>query len=430
MNEGEGRRVVTLPRRSVEAAHGPELLMRSAPMAGAEGEAGGYKPEALNILSEVAASLATDADIEGMLQRFLGTMIRLAGATAGAVRVLTADGTHLRLIGSLGLPPDAVELENLVSLDCSHCGSAMQRDHVLRAVDVKVCAEHTGLSFFRDDCRAMVVVPLQFRGRILGVYNLYLRERQDIPQELALLLRTISEHLGMALENARLERENLRIAMMNERQMMANEVHDSLAQTLAYMKMRLSLMQDSIDDGDTERACKLAMDVKSALDDAYAGLRELLTQFRKRMDPLGLLHALESLADEFRSRTGITIEYCNHITDLRLSVDQEVQVFYIIQEALANVTRHSGATLVKLTLEQREGSYEVTVDDNGSGFFAVGNRLGSFEEHPGLRQHLGLSIMRERAQRLRGRVETANLASGGARVRLVFPVPRKAGRAP
>jgi two-component system nitrate/nitrite sensor histidine kinase NarX len=301
----------------------------------------------------------------------------------------------------------------------------MRRDHILRAVDVKVCAEHTGSGFFREDCRAMVVVPLQFRGKILGVYNLYLRERQDVPEELALLFRTISEHLGMALENARLERETLRIVMMNERQMMANEVHDSLAQTLAYMKMRMALMQDAMNETDVDRACKYALDVKNALDDAYAGLRELLSQFRKRMDPLGLVHALENLADEFHSRTGITIEYCSHITDLSLSVDHEVQVFYIIQEALANVTRHSGASQVRLTLEQRGNAYEVTVDDNGSGFFAVGNPMGSFDEHPGLRQHLGLSIMRERAQRLGGRIQIANLAQGGARVRLVFPAPRK-----
>jgi two-component system nitrate/nitrite sensor histidine kinase NarX len=389
------------------------------------GEGGGYKLQALNILSEVTASLATDADIEGLLQRFLGTMARLAGASAGAVRILTADGSHLRLVGSLGMPPDAIEREHLVALDCSHCGEALQKDHVLRAVDVELCAEHTGSSFFRDNCRAMVVVPLQFRGRMLGVYNLYLREHHDVPDELALLFRTISEHLGMALENARLERETLRIAMMKERQMMANEVHDSLAQTLAYMKMRIALMQDAMDEQDADRACKYLTDVKSALDEAYSGLRDLLTHFRKRMDPLGLLHALESLGDEFHDRTGITIEYCNHVPDLNLTVEQEMQTFHIIQEALANVTRHSRATLVRLTLEQCGGFYEVMVDDNGKGFFAVGNPLGSFDEHPSLRQHLGLTIMRERAERMGGRVEITNLAQGGARVRLAIPVPRR-----
>ncbi|MGB0126689.1 MAG: ATP-binding protein [Rhodocyclaceae bacterium] len=390
---------------------------------------GAERLQALNILSEVTASLATDSDVEGLLQRFLATMVRLAGASAGAVRILTADGTHLRLIGSLGLPPDAVERENLVGLDCTHCGAALQKDHVLRAVDVKICAEHTGLSFFREDCRAMVVVPLQFRGRILGVYNLYLRERQDVPDELALLFRTIGEHLGMALENVRLERETLRIAMMKERQMMANEVHDSLAQTLAYMKMRLSLMQDAMDDQDTDRACAYAMDVKNAVDEAYSGLRDLLSHFRKRMDPLGLLHALENLVDEFRDRTGITIEYCNHVLDLDLTVDQEMQAFHIIQEALANVMRHSGATAVKLTLEQCSDAYQVTVDDNGHGLLPEGSTSRSPEDQANPRQHLGLTIMRERAERMGGRVEIANLEEGGAQVRLVIPVPRRRKKA-
>jgi two-component system, NarL family, nitrate/nitrite sensor histidine kinase NarX len=388
-------------------------------------EHGGYKLPALNILSEVTASLATDSDVEGLLQRFLATMVRLAGASAGAVRILTADGTHLRLIGSLGLPPDAIERENLVGLDCTHCGSALQKDHILRAVDVKICAEHTGLSFFREDCRAMVVVPLQFRGRMLGVYNLYLRERQDVPDELALLFRTIGEHLGMALENVRLERETLRIAMMKERQMMANEVHDSLAQTLAYMKMRLALMQDAMDAEDRDRACAYAIDVKSAVDEAYSGLRDLLSHFRKRMDPLGLLHALENLGDEFHDRTGITIEYCNHVLDLDLTVDQEMQAFHIIQEALANVMRHSGASAVQLTLEQGKDVYLITVDDNGHGFAAEGDASGNPEDQSNARQHLGLTIMRERAERMGGRVEVANLEEGGARVRLTIPLPRR-----
>jgi two-component system, NarL family, nitrate/nitrite sensor histidine kinase NarX len=388
-------------------------------------EYGADRSHALNILSEVTASLATDSDVEGLLQRFLSTMVRLAGASAGAVRILTADGTHLRLIGSLGLPPDAVERENLVGLDCTHCGAAVQKDHILRAMDVKVCAEHTGLRFFREDCRAMVVVPLQFRGRMLGVYNLYMRERQDVPDELALLFRTIGEHLGMALENVRLERETLRIAMMKERQMMANEVHDSLAQTLAYMKMRLALMQDAMDEGDQDRACACAMDVKSAVDEAYAGLRDLLSHFRKRMDPLGLLHALEKLGDDFHDRTGITIEYCNHVLDLSLTVDQEMQVFHVIQEALANVMRHSGASAVKLTLEQSKEGYLITVEDNGRGFATNCGETAATEDAANARQHLGLTIMRERAERIGGRIEMTNLEEGGARVRLTFPFSRR-----
>ncbi|MBI4985915.1 MAG: GAF domain-containing protein [Rhodocyclales bacterium] len=383
-----------------------------------------YRLQALAIISEVSASLADEDDVEEMLGRFLGTMIKLAHADAGAVRVQTADGHHLRLVGARGLPPDLVEKERLVPIDCGLCGSAVRDDRSHYEIDLQPCAARTGHDYFVHGCQAMVVVPLQHGGQLMGTYNLFLPEPFELPEEVALLFRSIGEHLGMALENARLKRENLRITLMTERQMMAAEVHDSLAQTLAYMKMRLSLLQDALDEGENGRADKYAGDVRQALDEAYAQLRELLGQFRNRMDPMGLLHALRKFADGYHDRTGIALDYQNRVADLRLSVDQEAQVFYIIQEALANVARHSGATLARLLIEGDGDYYAVTVEDNGKGgqgFFAIANRTGRFDEHPQLRDHFGLSIMRERARNIGGRIEVANLPAGGFRVRLTFP---------
>ena len=385
----------------------------------------GTRIEALAIISEVSANLADEDDVEELLGRFLGTMLRLAHAAAGVVRVLTTDGRHLRLVGARGLPAELVERERLVSVDCGHCGTAVRDNRCHYEIDLLDCAQRTGNAYFGHDCQAMVVVPLQHGGRLLGTYSLFLKERFALPEELVVLFRSIGEHLGMALENARLKRENLRIALMNERAMMAAEVHDSLAQTCAYMKMRVALLTDALRDGEAERAGKYASDVGQALDVAAGQLRELLTQFRSRMDPMGLLHALEDLAEGFHDRTGIRLEYNNRATDLRLSVDQEAQVFFIIQEALANVARHSGATRAKLTIEGAGDYYVATVEDNGrggQGFFAIANRTGGFEEHPRLRDHFGLSIMRERAHKIGGRIEVANLPQGGFRVRLTFPV--------
>lgn len=378
----------------------------------------------LDIFSAVSASLADEDDVEELLGRFLGTMLRLTKANAGAVRVVTADGKHLRLVAARGLPPEVVERERLVPIDCGQCGSAIADNHSRYEIDLHDCALRTHHPYFDRDCQAMVVVPLQHGGQLQGTYNLFLSERFELPEEVALLFRSISEHLGMALENARLKRENLRITLMNERQMMAAEVHDSLAQTLAYMKMRMALLQDALHDRDEESAGKYAGDVGQALDEAYSQLRELLGQFRNRMDPMGLQAALARLANNFLDRTGIALDYRNRVADLRLTVDQEAQVFFIVQEALANVGRHSGATQASLTLEGAGDHYMVTVDDNGrggQGFFAIANRTGGFEEHPHLRDHFGLSIMRERARLIGGRVEVANLPAGGFRVRLTFP---------
>jgi two-component system nitrate/nitrite sensor histidine kinase NarX len=382
---------------------------------------------ALDIFSAVSASLADEDDVEELLGRFLGTMLRLTKANAGAVRVVTSDGKHLRLVAARGLPHEVVERERLVPIDCGQCGNAIADNHSRYEIDLHECALRTQHPYFDNDCQAMVVVPLQHGGQLQGTYNLFLPERFELPEEVALLFRSISEHLGMALENARLKRENLRITLMNERQMMAAEVHDSLAQTLAYMKMRMALLQDVLREQhctDDQGVGKYASDVGQAIDEAYSQLRALLSQFRNRMDPMGLQPALTRLADDFQDRTGIALEYHNRVADLRLTVDQEAQVFFIVQEALANVGRHSAATLARMTLEGAGDHYVITVDDNGrggQGFFAIANPTGGFEEHPHLRDHFGLSIMRDRARLIGGRIEVVNLPAGGFRVRLTFP---------
>lgn len=374
---------------------------------------------ALHVLAEVTANLAGESDVEELLQRFLTTLIRLSGASAGAVRVLSSDERHLRLVGAQGLPAEMMVRERIVPLSCGACGNAVVEDAVQQVGDMTDCARRTHLAYF-ERCDSMVVVPLRRGGRVLGVYNLYQTEPRPLREEVSLLFRSISEHLAMALENARLTRENLRMALMNERQMVANEVHDSLAQTLAYMRMRLGLLAEALEGGSKQRALRYAGDVREALDESYASLRGLLSQFRDRMDPLGLMHAIRKIAQSFHSRTGIAMSLQERVPDLRLSPDEEVQVFHIVQEALANVARHSGAKHVWLIMELCDAEYVITVNDDGRGAFELG-------AVPDLRHHFGISIMRERAQRLGGRVEIGNRPEGGARLRLVFPVrPAKA----
>ena len=379
-----------------------------------EGIKEGNNIQALRILSEVTATLASEYDLEALFNRFLEMMVRLSGASAGVVRVMTSDGQHLRLAASLGLPPELVEKERLVDINCGICGAALRNDEISQTRDLKPCLERTRQPYF-GECSSMVVVPLEHNGRLLGAYNLYMTEERPIPEEVSLLFRTISEQLAMAVENTRLMRENLRMTLMSERQMMANEVHDSLAQTMAYMKMRIELLREALLQYESGKALKYSGDIQQALDEAYASLRELLTQFRNRMDPLGLEHALKELASGYFDRTGIRLEFENRIPDLDLTVDQEVQVFHILQEALSNVARHSGARQATLTLDADDGQYAFTVEDDGRGVFVMGAQ-------PDLRHHFGISIMSERAQRLHGNIEIANRPQGGARLRLLVPM--------
>ena len=147
------------------------------------------------------------------------------------------------------------------------------------------------------------------------------------------------------------------------------------------------------------------------LDFVYSGLRELLTHFRNPMHPKGLLPALRELADRYHDKTGIILEFENYAPDLILTVDQEVQIYHIAQEALANVAKHSRAQHAWLTLDMQHGQYVLTVTDDGTGA-AQGSADSSF----------GLKIMQERAERLGGELIVTSTPGEGTTVQLKLPM--------
>lgn len=375
---------------------------------------GDLKIPALRVLSEISSSLSSDNNLDSLLERFLGTMVKLAGANAGAVRVLTADGQSLRLVGALGLPPEVVEQERHIPVECGVCGETARDHTVHNSSTMTGCRDRTASDYFGEQCLNVVAVPLRYQGKMLGVYNLFMAADVPVPEDISLLFNSISEHLGMALENARLTRENLRISLTNERHMLANELHDSLAQTMAYMKMRLPLLRDAVANRDETRSNKYVNDLGQALDSAYAELRELLTQFRNRMDPRGLLPALYDIVGNFYDKTGITIDFINQAPDINLSPEKEVQVYHIVREALNNVSKHSRANHVSLAIEIKQGRYVISIEDNGIGI------KGKVNTDSGM--HLGLNIMRERAKHLSGDVAISPGIKAGTRATLSFPI--------
>ena len=399
-----------------------KLQQRRVPGPGEDPTAELDKVPALDILSQITASLASENDLEALLEQFLGTIVILAGASGGAVRVLTNSGLEMRLVGSVGLPDDVLKREQMVRHDCGTCGQAVRDDNVHQAIELHVCTQQTNSDYFGQRCTQVVAVPLKYKGKILGVYNLFMDVEREFAPELLGLLRAIGELLGLALENDRLSRDNMRMSLMNERQMMANEVHDSLAQTLVYMKTRVSLLRDAIVEHDESRVSKYLDDLDRELGNAHTSLRELLTHFRNRMDPEGLLHALQSIANDFYDRTGVYLNFTNYVPDLNLMVEQEVQVFHIVQEALANIGRHAHALRARLILDKKDGFYEVTIQDDGGGISSGDSVPGAgVHAQPG---HFGMSIMQERAKRLGGEITVGTTSGHGTLVRLSFPATK------
>ncbi|MCS6785639.1 MAG: histidine kinase [Thiobacillaceae bacterium] len=371
----------------------------------------------VKLLVEIASGLSASDDIEQMLMRFLEIMVRLSGAKAGAVRMLTADGGHLRLVGAIGLSAQLQEKERFVPLECGICGRATlnqgtELDHVLN-----VCQKQVRHSYLAQGCKTVYAIPLRHKGRVLGVYNLFMDTDSVLPDDIRFLFNSISDHMGMALENSRLTRENMRISLMNERTLLANQIHDSLAQTLAYAKMRLTVLGEALAEGDQASANRYLSDVEEAVDMAYSELRNLISQFRDRIDPRGLVPALQDLVASFRKKANADVDFLNVAQDVVLTPEEEIQVFHIIQEALYNIAKHARARHVVVTLDLHEGQYIVNVADDGVGLpSGAATSVG---------KSFGLTIMRERAAKLGGRLTIESRPAGGTLVRLSFPARLK-----
>jgi two-component system nitrate/nitrite sensor histidine kinase NarX len=351
-------------------------------------------------------------ELKMLLDGFLETIIKAVGARAGAIRILSPGGNMLQIVGAVGLPPEVFEYENQVELGCGVCGEAVG-DGGIHSVDGAACAWRSGKGFFGGECSSVVAIPLDFRGKLVGVFNLFFKTGKKIADDSAPVLRSFAELIGISLENARLARENRRMNLMAERQAIANEIHDSLAQTLVYGRMRMSMLQEAMRRQDEMLANKCAQDVAEALDTGQKSVRELITHFRCQMDPLGLQHALQVLVDGFRERTEITLEYSNSMSDSGLPSEHELQIFHIVREVLANISTHSGATWARLRAERSGEHCVFSIEDNGAGIPANARMEG----------HYGLAIMRERAQRIGAEIEVDSTEGQGTCVRLSFSVP-------
>jgi len=373
------------------------------------------KTHSLEILYDVAANINAASDLEDLLTRFLHTLKDVVDARAGTVRMLTDDG-NMNLIASSGLDPEVVKQEQLVSVDRCLCGKAAQKGEVYALGNLDSCGQFAGRPFFEDKTIEMVAVPLRYRGQVLGVYNLFtehhgLVDREDMKD----LLTSIGHHLGMAIEKSRLDEEANLLSIMEERTRLANELHDSLAQSLASLKFQVRVLDELLHSG-SEAALWQEMElIENSLDEAYTELRELIAHFRAPVDKRGLLPAVEQAIERFRRNSGISAFLQIEWDGVDLPAEVEIQVLRIIQEALANIRKHSEANAVRVMLRAGDdNNYMILIEDDGTGI-----QSKVLDGKPG--EHLGLKIMQERATRIGGDLKIESDTGEGTRIILSFP---------
>ncbi len=383
-----------------------------------------HKTRSLEILCDVASTINTSRDLNQLLKKFLEIVSEVVEARGGLVRLLTRDG-QLRLVASEGLDEEIVDRERLVAVGQCACGRAVS-GRSLQCHGAELCRGVLGRPVFaHDEGMEMVAVPLTYRGRVLGIYNLFLERPLQFPREdLNDLLKNIGRHLGVAIEKARLDEEAKRLSVMEERTLLAHELHDSLAQTLSSLRFQVRTLDDTLQAGDQPAVQHNLSRITNSLDEAHRELRELLAQFRAPMDQNGLVTAVEKVVDGFARDSGVDIFFQQEWHDTRLPVNVEMQILRIVQEGLANVRKHGQAHHVRVILhhDEAENACWVLIEDDGIGFTQT-----DIEGRPG--EHLGLSIMEDRARRVGGTLRIESEVGEGTRVRLAFPLPSEA-RAP
>lgn len=369
----------------------------------------------LGILYEITAFLSEPAPIEVLCQGFLNRIRRALGADAGAVRLYASDTEKLYLMTHEGLSNEFVLRESEMNCSDCLCGDVIQSG---MPVSFSTANPPPGMRLrtcVREGFATACAFNVRYNRQRVGVFNLYFRDARMVSAPESELLETLGQHLGVAIENQRLRSRERELAVSEERNLLAQELHDSIAQGLAFLNIQVQLLQDSLRKGRGEEAMQTAGQLREGVQESYDHVRELLVHFRTRMHQSDLDSAIAAALEKFEGQTGITSEFEREGSGAPLEPTVELQIMHIVQEALSNIRKHARASRVSVTLRRSREAVEVLVDDDGAGFDLL-NEPKVISD-----RHVGLKIMRERAHRIGGECRITSVPGKGTQVRLVLP---------
>ncbi|HDL1138854.1 TPA: nitrate/nitrite two-component system sensor histidine kinase NarQ [Mannheimia haemolytica] len=223
------------------------------------------------------------------------------------------------------------------------------------------------------------------------------------------LIQNVSEMIGRSLYVVQMQKQQQQLVLMEERAIIARELHDSLAQSLTFFKIQVSLLKLAKTD---EKRNEILTVFEKALNDAYSQLRELLTTFRLTIQEANLQQALEKILESLRPKTSAQIRLSCKLPSHMFNAQQQVHVLQIVREAVINAIKHSQATEINVIAETNDdGKHCLTIQDNGVGLAA----------HTQPEGHYGLTIMQERAAELKAEFSIENVESGGVKVQVLLP---------
>jgi two-component system nitrate/nitrite sensor histidine kinase NarX len=373
------------------------------------------KHERLQSLLEVTNLITKAVTLDELADGFTKRISRIARADGVALRWSDETNRTYLMLASHGLPDTMVDEERcLVAGDCD-CGSPAGNS-CTRVIAIRSMQPAGTRRCAKAGFETVVSVPIRLHDRLMGEVNLFFHARIDLADADRRLFEALTVQLAGGMENLRLNALGLEAAVSQERSFLAQELHDSIAQSLAFLKIQVQLMRDALADGDPRQVQHVLGEIDLGVRESYGDVRELLMHFRTRTNAEDIEPALKTTLRKFEHQTGLKTTLTVQGDGLPLTPDMQIQVLHVVQEALSNVRKHACAGQVWLDV-QKQPHWRLEVRDDGLGFDASS---GGDDE-----THVGLRIMAERAERLGAQCEVLSTPGRGTSVVLTLPPARR-----
>lgn len=368
----------------------------------------------LSILNSIAEALNRSVDLDQALQAALSQAAELLDLKTGWVWLLSEESGETYLAAAQNLPPGLANNPELMQGSC-YCLDTYRAGDLDGAANVNVitCSRLKKLVDGTAGLRYHASIPLYAHGKSLGVLNLASTDWRELTPGDLRLLYTLGDLLSIAIERARLYARSVEYGAVEERNRLAREIHDTLAQGLAGISLQLetaeALMDAQADPQRVRRTISQALSLARAnLEEARRSVLDLRPAPLEGRDlPEALKELVRSLPNPGRVKIDLNIDGESNQLPARL----EAGLFRIAQEALTNVARHAQAKTARLSLNYSTDQIQLTIEDDGEGFDPQDIPPGRF----------GLVGLNERAHMLGGHLVLESSPGGGTRVEVTIP---------
>jgi two-component system nitrate/nitrite sensor histidine kinase NarX len=371
------------------------------------------KSERLESLYEVTNLVAKATSLDALAQDFTKSMAKISRADGVALRWSNQGGQRHLMLAAHGLPAAMVDAEQCIySGDC-HCGAAVV-GATLNVIPIRELSPAPKTHCTKAGFETLVTIPVRLHEHVMGEVDLFFHARTSPTPAERSLLEALSSHLASGMENLRLNSLEKEAAVSQERHLLARELHDSIAQSLAFLKIQVQLMRDALKTSDGPEVAKILEEIDTGVKESYGDVRELLLHFRTRTNTEDIEPALATTLQKFAHQSGVKAALTMQGQGLPLAPDVQIQVLHIVQEALSNVRKHARASQAWLDVQQQP-TWRFEVRDDGIGFNPETDQIDE--------THVGMRIMTERAQRVGATIEVISTPSRGSSVILTLPPP-------